>query len=296
MKKRLAVALVAIMLVLVGVMGLAACNNNNDNNNNNKNDKEKLASPANFTLDTNTGAYSFDAVENGQFYYIVLVKLDPNGNEYTDITAMTSMIVGTGKITGNMEVRAFSDATVAPGGIIEMKQLPKATYVAKCIATASGYTDSDPSTVKFTLGGKLEYPKATYTVADGKLNVSLACYYLEQALWNNGVPSKIEVYVKNKTTGEEVTTLTYTDFSFENKFLAYKTFYIFNDTDREFTLPDGLTEENIEVTAKAFGYGTEITDSDVAPAWNHAPFKRVIDFGGFGVPADWDSFWTTPAE
>ena len=295
MKKRLAVAL-AIMLILVAVMGLAACNNNEKENNNNNTDEKKLASPTNFTLDVDTGAYSFDAVENGMFYYIVLVKLDPNGNEYTDIVAMTSMIVGTGKITGNMEVRAFSDATVAPGGIISIKELPKADYVAKCIATATGYADSDPSLVKFTLGGKLEFPKVTYTVAEGKLNVSIACFYLEQALWNNGIPSKIEVYVKNKTTGESVTTLSYNDFSFINKFLAFKTFYIFNDTDREFTLPDGLTEDNLEITAKAFGYGTQITDSDEAPAWNHEPFKRVIDFGGFNVPAGWDSFWTTPAE
>lgn len=99
--------------------------------------------------------------------------------------------------------------------------------------------------------------------------------------------AKSKMYVKNKTTGDTLTTLTYTDFSFENKFLAYKTFYIFADTDREYTLPEGLTADDIEITAKALGNGKEITDSDVAPAYNHEPFKRVIDFSGFGVPADW---------
>lgn len=296
MKKRIFVALVAIVLVLSGVLGLVACNNTDDDKGN-KTDKQKLASPANFTFDTATGDYAFDAVENGQFYYIVLVKYDPQGKEYTDIVAMTSMIPGTGRITGNMEIRAFSDATTTPGGIINVTDLPKASYTAKCIATASGYIDSDPAKFDFTLGGKLEIPKVTYTVADGKLNVSLACYYLENALWFNGMPSKIEVYVKNKATGDTLTTLTYTDFSFENKFLAFKTFYIFADTDREYTLPEGLTADDIEITAKAFGNGKEITDSDVAPAYNHEPFKRVIDFSGFGVPADWDAFWTaTPEE
>lgn len=105
MKKRIFVALVAIVLVFSGVLGLVACNNTDDDKGNS--DKQKLASPANFTFDTATGDYAFDAVENGQFYYIVLVKYDPQGKEYTDIVAMTNMLIGTGRITGNMEVRAF---------------------------------------------------------------------------------------------------------------------------------------------------------------------------------------------
>ena len=114
MKKRIFVALVAIVLVFSGVLGLVACKNDNGDNGNS--DKPKLASPTNFTFDTATGDYAFDAVENGQFYYIVLVKYDPQGKAYTDIVAMTNMLIGTGRITGNMEVRAFSDATIARGG------------------------------------------------------------------------------------------------------------------------------------------------------------------------------------
>lgn len=205
---------------------------------------------------------------------------------------MTSMIQGTGRITGTMEVRAFSDATIAPGGIIKVTDLPKASYTVKCIATASGYTDSDPATVDFTLGGTLEIPKVTYMVEDGKLDISIACFYLEQALWFKGMPSKIEVYVNNKTTNSNITTLTFDDFSFENKFLAYKTFYIFNDTDREVALPDGVEVDDIEITAKAFGNGTSIKDSKEVPAYEHEAFKRVIDFSAFNWPLDgWDDFW-----
>lgn len=157
-----------------------------------------------------------------------------------------------------------------------------------------------PASRKFVLAALPEPVRKALPVGTGLYVISYAlktCGVI--TVGSNGAVSvvDIEVYVKNKTTGDTLTTLTYTDFSFENKFLAYKTFYIFADTDREYTLPEGLTADDIEITAKALGNGKEITDSDVAPAYNHEPFKRVIDFSGFGVPADWDAFWTaTPEE
>lgn len=157
-----------------------------------------------------------------------------------------------------------------------------------------------PASRKFVLAALPEPIRKALPVGTGLYMISYAlktCGVI--TVGSNGAVSvvDIEVYVKNKTTGDTLTTLTYTDFSFENKFLAYKTFYIFADTDREYTLPEGLTADDIEITAKALGNGKEITDSDVAPAYNREPFKRVIDFSGFGVPADWDAFWTaTPEE
>lgn len=269
------------------VLGFAACGDESD-----KDATNKLATPANFTFDSETGTYSFEAVENGQFYYIVVVKYDNKGNEYTDIIGMTSMIPGTGTITGKVQFQAFSDATITPGAFIEVTELPKASYTAKCIATASGFVDSDPATADFTIGGTLEFPKTTYTVENGKLNVKLACYYLEQSLWFYGLPSRIEVYVKNKSTNESITTLTFDDFSFTNSFLAYKTYYLFPHAEQDYALSEGLTADDIVVTAKAFGNGSTIQDSIEVPSYNFEGWKRVVEFSDFGKPdAGWDDFW-----
>lgn len=154
--------------------------------------------------------------------------------------------------------------------------LLKVRYTAKCMATASGYTDSDPAVVNFTLGG---------TLAPIRLKTISLTSASRVAALNRRYSSKVcrlkEVCVKNKTTGSNVSTMIFDDFSFENKFLGYKTFYIFNNTDREFTLSDGVTASNIEISAKTFGNGSSIKDGKEVHAYEHEAL-RVIDFSAFG--------------
>ncbi len=294
MRKRILVTVIAAIIAVLGIFGLGACDGGDKAEEGNK-----LAPATNFTFDTNTGAYSFDGVDNCEAYNLIVVKYDNKGVECKDTVALVGMVRGTGKITGTIQFQKFSFDTTKPGGIIPVSELPKATYGIKCVSVAtngSGYTNSDPYIHKFTLGGKLECPKTVYTVKDGKLNVDLACFYAEECLWYNGLPSKIEVYVKNKTTGENITTLTFDDFSYNNAMLACYLFYLFDNIHQEFTLPSGVTAADLEITAKAFGNGNTTTDSIEVPAQEHEPFKRITDesvfwLGTKPIPADWNSFW-----
>lgn len=299
--KRWMVLLLAVAMTAAVACALTACGNGDDTTDpDTSGGSNKLASPAGFTFDATTGDYSFTAVENGQFYYVVVNMYDNKGEEYTDIIGMTSMIPGTAgqTISGTMDFYKYSDATIAPGGLIPITDLPKANYIARCIATGSGYTDSDAATVKFTIGGELEFPKVTYQIEDGTLTADVNCYYLEHSRWWYGLPGRIEVYVRNADSGEVLQTLTFDDWSYNTRWLAYKTYFLFDNATQSVSLGN-VSADDVIVTAKAFGYGDAITDSDEVYAWNHEAFKRVVDFSDFGNPKDgWDdgASWYTAYE
>lgn len=294
-----------ILLLLVAVLAagaafaVTACGGAGDDET--PDTSTKLETPKNFTFDSETAEYSFTAVDNAQFYYIVVNMYDPEGVEYTDIIGMTSMIPATAgqTVTGTMDFYKYSDATTTPGGLIPVTELPKANYIARCIATGQGYEDSDAATVSFTIGGKLEFPKVTYRVdEDGTLTADVICYYLEYARWWYGLPSRVEVYVKDADSGETLETLTFDDWSYDTRWLAFKTYFLFKNTSASVELGEGVTADDVTVTAKAFGYGDKITDSDEVAAWEHEPFVRVVDFSDFANPVEgWDAEapWNTQA-
>lgn len=86
----------------------------------------------------------------------VVSKYDNNGKEFADVAGMTSMIPGTPgqTITGTLEFREYAYTTNTATPTLTPAEPPKAHYVARCIATGTGYTDSDPSSVSFVTGGE----------------------------------------------------------------------------------------------------------------------------------------------
>ena len=294
-KKLLTLLLAAVTAVSVAC-AFTACGQSEET----PTDDTKLSSPANFTFDSETGEYSFDTVENGEFYYIVVSKYDNKGQEFADVAGMTSMIPGTPgqTITGTLEFKEYAYTTNTATPTLTPAELPKAHYVARCIATGTGYTDSDPSSVSFVTGDKLENPKVTYQVADGKLTANVNCYYLEQSLWYNGLPYEIELTVSDKESGEKLGSITFDDWTYNTRWLANMTFSLFTKNTQSIDIA-GITSDNIEVTVKAIGDGDTITDSDTVYAWEHEPFTRNVQFGSYNSPVDgWDaeSPWNTVVE
>ena len=104
--------------------------------------------------------------------------------------------------------------------------------------------------------------------------------------------------MRNADSGEVLQTLTFDDWSYNTRWLAYKTYFLFDNATQSVSLGN-VSAEDVIVTAKAFGYGDAITDSDEVYAWNHEAFKRVVDFSDFGNPKDgWDdgASWYTAYE
>ena len=71
LKKWMVFLLAAVMTAAVA-FAMTACDNGEETPGPDTGDGNKLASPVGFTFDSTTGDYSFTAVENGQFYYVVV--------------------------------------------------------------------------------------------------------------------------------------------------------------------------------------------------------------------------------
>jgi hypothetical protein len=162
-------------------------------------DENALATPANFAVDE-AGNYSFDGVENAQYYYI-FVYTDENS---MDATAQSEKIIedGSGTYTGNLN--DFCNFTYETWNI---------RVVAYPDYENSDYSASPTARCDYVVSGAVEYQEPTvdymWTVTSNKLTVKMSDMEYGQTAY----PTSITVTLTNKADANDVVTVAVADVS-----------------------------------------------------------------------------------
>lgn len=177
MKKNKILAMFVSAILLIGCCFLcfAACGGTNDDDKKNDN---VLKAPTDFTYDTETGDFSFNAQDENAGYYFVRVFQMTNGQEASTYTVSSSRINGgkTGKMSGKLNTSG----------------LGWGDYHVKLITSTAAGTDykaPDPVvlTARYGIGGVLEKPEMQ-VISDGNTveviidQFTLNDYYMYQVL------------------------------------------------------------------------------------------------------------------
>lgn len=158
-----------------------------------------LAKPANFTVDEN-GNYSFDAVENAQYYYI-FVYTDENS---MDASAQSEKILDDGSASYTGSLNDITSFTYESWDI---------RVVAYPDFENSDYAASPAASCTYVVSGAVEYTELTtdymWTVTSNKLSVKING--LDYGM--TAYPTDITVTLTNTADASDVVTVDVTDVS-----------------------------------------------------------------------------------
>lgn len=248
-----------------------------------------LATPTEFTYTVDTGAFRFKGVDHAETYTVnvyevlpdalatSLPKGDTTKKEVVDYTidkvvyhtwqcsigSRASLKVGTdGYVSNRITFYSYSASAMSGGTPTTVANTPLMNYVAVAMATKTDkYAASEPALLTFKHTGTLATPTGvTFTISDeGVLTVNLNSY-MTSCLTTYGIPTKITVTVA--TSGTVNGTTEVTDFNYATSVNGPNTAYNFDKASPTF---DGFSKDNkdnITVTIKATGNGSDILDSE----------------------------------
>ena len=176
---RLSYGILACLVVLLLAFGVAGCSSSTSSGSSTDEETETessssdtLAAPTDFTLDPETGEYSFTANDENMGYYFIRIIAIVNGEEASTYTVSSTRINGgsTGTITGTMDLSG----------------LGWGEYAVKLISfAAAGTDDVAPDAVVLDLfagyGGTLEMPEFM-VITDGS-HVEFIIDWYTQSDW-----------------------------------------------------------------------------------------------------------------
>lgn len=291
-KKRIMLAACVLALSVTCVLfGLTGCGN-------------KLPTPSDFVFEADmtagTNSFSFKTVEGGETYQVAVQKIinDATGEElvpsnqaakitppgsdesfyiWSELTGSKTGIKdkdGSGKIDGKVTFREYSSSAETVGGTIRINELPLGKYYVTCVAEATAEKEqSDPAWSTFVVGGKLAEPVFSYTVANGKMTITVDNSYLTNALGYTGLPASIDFTV-NDGSGDKTASIS--NWAYTNTVNGPNKAFTF--THNTVTL-DVAGASSYQVSAVAKGDGDAIKDSDTV--------KLAPALAASAVPAEW---------
>ena len=162
-------------------------------------DANALAAPANFTVDEN-GNYSFDGVENAQYYYVYV---------YSDATGVEA-------VAQSEQIPENGSASYS-GSLSDFANLTYQTWNVRVVAYPdyenSDYTASPEAKCDYAVSGAVEYGEPTFgymwTVTSGELAIKIDDMDYGQTAY----PTNIKITLTNTTDTGDVVTIDVTDIS-----------------------------------------------------------------------------------
>lgn len=180
-------------------------------------DSSSSAAPTNFVLDTSSGAFSFDALEDRDTYTAGISKIinDATGATLESSSQAATMTLsdgteayvwseqvgsktglsdsdGDGVISGTFTLRKYSNSASYVGDTYSFSDLPVGNYVATVIADATTDLDaSDAATYEFTVAGDLAEPTGFSASIndDGYIEITQPSSYATYTITSGGTIS-----------------------------------------------------------------------------------------------------------
>jgi len=196
---------------------------------------------ADFTFDTATGDYSFNATEDVDYYTVWIYPVDADGEMGSEYVAASSRITDKGEISGNVDISSLS--------------------FGEYYATLNGFAESgnkDKIIVDFGVSGKLTTPEFSYTV-DGN-EVTVALYDDTLDIYNNSeMFTDIDVNIMD-SEGNTVLTETLTDEDLVGQLMGP---FVVYTCEKTIELEDGDYMISMKATGDGGRYAESSDESEV---------------------------------